>query len=47
MKLGQATTTDPRSNSHMYQCFHDHFIIVKTLGGYCRGYNPGVSQGTN
>jgi hypothetical protein len=34
MKLGQATTTDPRTSAHTYQRFHDHFVIAKTLRGY-------------
>ena len=40
-------TTDSRSNVHTYQRFLDHFMIIKTLGGYYRGYNPGVSHGSD
>ena len=37
----------PALNAHASQRFHSHFTIAKTLGGYCRGYNPGVSQDTD
>ena len=45
MKLEKVMTTIPCSSIHTHQRFHDHFVVVKTLGGYCRGHNPGVSQG--
>jgi hypothetical protein len=32
-------------NAHISQRFHDHLMIAKTLGGYCQGYDPRVSQG--
>jgi hypothetical protein len=31
---------EPALNTHTSQSFHDHFMITKTLGGYCQGYDP-------
>ena len=45
MKLEQAVNYKPAFDMHATQRFHDHFVIAKTLGGYCWGYKPGVTQG--
>ena len=46
-KLEQATNLKPAFDMHVIQCFHDHFMIAKTLGGYYQGYDPEVSQGAD
>jgi hypothetical protein len=45
MKLDETTTTRPRSNMHTQKRFYDHFMVIKTLRGYYRGHNPGMSEG--
>jgi len=47
MKLEQAMNYEPTFDMHAIQRFHDHFVIAKMIEGYCRGYNPRVSWGTD
>ena len=42
-KLGKAMTMNMCPNAHTHQRFHDHFVVVKVLGGYYQGCNLGVS----